>query len=122
MSIEKPKAILLKILGVTTSWKFAKVDLINYIVPNLRDYLDAHWEEENLKNLINAMKAQNAKEIHDGVKCPEIRGEKDALKSSVLDYVKWSIKNVPIKSNTPLNDLQGFIWGEGFKKGAIKAQ
>lgn len=49
---KKPKAIVLKILGVCCPFSFAKIKLINYSIENCKKFIDKHILDKNIIDLL----------------------------------------------------------------------
>ncbi|MGC8677395.1 MAG: acireductone synthase [Hydrogenobaculum sp.] len=97
------KAILTDIEGTTSSISYVKEVMFEYSKIRLKDYIQKHWEEEHIKDIINALSQKLDKNID--------------LETAVLvfkDFIEKDIKD------TLLKELQGHIWEEGFKSGELK--
>ncbi|ACG58195.1 2,3-diketo-5-methylthio-1-phosphopentane phosphatase [Hydrogenobaculum sp. Y04AAS1] len=97
------KAILTDIEGTTSSINYVKDVMFGYSKKRLKDYLQTHWEEEHVKNIVKSLSQKLEKNID--------------LQTAVLvfkDFIEKDIKD------TLLKELQGHIWEEGFKSGELK--
>jgi len=97
------KAILTDIEGTTSSINYVKEVMFKYSKNRLKDYLQKHWEEEHVKNIVKSLSQKLEKDID--------------LQTAVLvfkDFIEKDIKD------TLLKELQGHIWEEGFKSGELK--
>jgi acireductone synthase len=97
------KAILTDIEGTTSSINYVKDVMFEYSKNRLKDYLQKHWEEEHVKNIVKSLSQKLEKDID--------------LQTAVLvfkDFIEKDIKD------TLLKELQGHIWEEGFKSGELK--
>jgi enolase-phosphatase E1 len=97
------KAILTDIEGTTSSINYVKDVMFEYSKNRLKDYLQKHWEEDHVKNIVKSLSQKLEKDID--------------LQTAVLvfkDFIEKDIKD------TLLKELQGHIWEEGFKSGELK--
>lgn len=97
------KAILTDIEGTTSSISYVKDVMFEYSKNRLKDYLQKHWEEDHVKNIVKSLSQKLEKDID--------------LQTAVLvfkDFIEKDIKD------TLLKELQGHIWEEGFKSGELK--
>jgi enolase-phosphatase E1 len=97
------KAILTDIEGTTSSINYVKEVMFGYSKNRLKDYLQKHWEEEYIKNIIKSLSQKLEKNID--------------LETAVLVFKDFIEKDV---KDTLLKELQGHIWEEGFKSGELK--
>lgn len=49
------KAILTDIEGTTSSINYVKDVMFGYSKKRLKDYLQTHWEEEHVKNIVKSL-------------------------------------------------------------------
>lgn len=106
--------LLLDIEGTTCPVDFVSKVLFPYAEARLASYLADHSNEPDIKAL--------TQEIRDAWK-----EDKDASAagliwtgtSSVVPYLKWLMQLD--RKTTPLKELQGRIWQQGYKDGALKA-
>ncbi|MFP3254476.1 MAG: acireductone synthase, partial [Hydrogenobaculum sp.] len=97
------KAILTDIEGTTSSINYVKDVMFEYSKNRLKDYLQKHWKEDHVKNIVKSLSQKLEKDID--------------LQTAVLvfkDFIEKDIKD------TLLKELQGHIWEEGFKSGELK--
>ncbi|GAB6078866.1 acireductone synthase [Hydrogenobaculum acidophilum] len=97
------KAILTDIEGTTSSIDYVKNTMFEYSKNRLKEYLQKHWEEEHVKNIINQLSQKLGKEID--------------LETSYQIFIDLIEKDV---KDTLLKELQGHIWEDGFKSGELK--
>ncbi|XP_068948600.1 enolase-phosphatase E1 isoform X1 [Petaurus breviceps papuanus] len=111
--------ILLDIEGTTTPIAFVKDTLFSYVRENVKDYLHAHWGEEECQ--------QDAEEDShlDGVVLIPPRSDHgvddtEQMIQAVVDNVYWQMS---LDRKTPaLKQLQGHIWRAAFAAGTVKAE
>ena len=120
-----PKAILTDIEGTISSISFVKDVLFPYASERIEDFILTNFEhdpvllsiiEATLEELKQNKRGENAEigvSLHaqDAVFETQVYTAIQALKT-------WSLED---KKITPLKDLQGLIWQEGFRKGLFKA-
>ncbi len=99
-SLKSVKAILTDIEGTISDISFVKDVLFPYSYERIDDFVKKHWEEiEDIRK-----------------ETEEIAGKK-LSKDEFIKIMKTWIKED--KKITPLKELQGMIWEEGFKKGDL---
>ena len=102
--MKEVKAILLDIEGTVSPLSFVKEVLFPYSEERLEDFLKKNWEREEVRKIIEDTE--------------KIVGRKLSLDEAVEVFKKWIEED---KKITPLKELQGHIWEEGFKNGKLKA-
>lgn len=118
--MERPEAIVLKIIGVTVSLDFRNF-LIGYFITQLSKYLKARWGSANTTKILEQLRKVSID--YAGRNCPQILAidqDEEAVQKSVVDYCAWAVKSTSNTLSTPLNDLQGQVWAEGFKNHSIQ--
>jgi enolase-phosphatase E1 len=98
--------VLLDIEGTTCPVSFVADVLFPFARRQLGTYLEHHGEEAEVAALIRA--------VHDD--CQQRPGEHPV---EVVPYLEWLIDN-DIKL-TPLKDLQGRLWRQGYASGVLEA-
>ncbi|XP_020844058.1 enolase-phosphatase E1 isoform X2 [Phascolarctos cinereus] len=118
--------ILLDIEGTTTPIAFVKDTLFSYIRENVKDYLHAHWDEEECREDVSLLRKQAEEDSHlDGAVLIPPRSEHGAddteqMIQAVVDNVYWQMS---LDRKTPaLKQLQGHIWRAAFAAGTVKAE
>ena len=97
------KAIVTDIEGTTSSIDFVHQTLFPYAKQHLRRYLHAHAEEPNVAAQIAATAA--------------LEGRSFANIDEAADLLeRWIAED---RKATPLKDLQGLIWAEGYAAGEL---
>lgn len=99
-SLKNIKAVLTDIEGTVSDISFVKDVLFPYSYERIDDFVEKHW-----------------KEIGDIRKATEKIVGKELTKEEFVKIMKeWIKKDEKI---TPLKELQGIIWEEGFKEGKL---
>ncbi|NPA32813.1 MAG: acireductone synthase [Aquificae bacterium] len=98
------KAILLDIEGTLAPLSFVKEVLFPYSKERLPQFLRENWEREEVKRIIN--------------EATKIAGHPLDPESASELFSRWIDED---KKYTPLKELQGHIWQEGYEKGELKA-
>jgi enolase-phosphatase E1 len=117
--------VLLDIEGTTCPVNFVSEVLFPYAKTHLLSYLQDHESEESLQRLIAEVESQWR---HDST--PEARALAHALQQSRIEagtpqsnpltpeeaciYLDWLIQQD--RKSTPLKDLQGLIWEQGYRQ------
>ena len=97
------RAIITDIEGTTSSISYVKEVMFPYSRRRLRSFLEAHWQEDKVKELIRGLEEKLQRSID--------------LDTAVRTLVEWIDKDL---KEPLLKELQGHIWEEGFKSGEIK--
>lgn len=125
----KYKHIILDIEGTTTPISFVKDVLFPYSSRHLRSYLTTTWSSSVIQSLIAALKQQAESDNYQ-------RFSQDNTSSSsaistaaatggnlfedMIAYIQECITSD--RKITPLKQLQGLIWEQGYKLGDIKGE
>lgn len=112
--------ILVDIEGTTTSISFVKETLFPYVRENLKKYIDTKWEDEEFKQDFNKLKEQAKKDEEDKVEgvVSIIGANIEEEKESLLKNILWQMDND--RKTGALKQLQGHMWREAYKTGAVK--
>lgn len=95
------KAILTDIEGTTSSISFVHDVLFPYAYDKMSDFLSQNWHNEQVKNIVlEVAKLENL-----------INYTSSEITTILREWIKLDRKI------TPLKDLQGIIWEQGYKNG-----
>jgi len=115
---EVPGVLVLDIEGTTTSISFVYDVMFPYVRRELAAFLDTHLPD-GLREEVTLLREQSAQDKAAGLEgVPEISGEGEALKASLLRNVLWQMDSD--RKTTGLKALQGKIWKAGFASGELK--
>ncbi|CAN0118539.1 unnamed protein product [Scytosiphon promiscuus] len=123
MSLEGVKVVLLDIEGTTTPITFVKDTLFPYARERLVAHLKDNWENEDLQQLVQELKAQaEADAAVDGAAgVPQVLDAAlaglDKAQASVAEYVRFVMS--ADRKLGPLKSLQGHIWRQGYADGGL---
>jgi enolase-phosphatase E1 len=98
-------AALLDIEGTLGSIAFVRDVLFPYARARIDAFVRAHCEDPEVRAILDATAREAGEDVHD----------LDAIVGTLL---QWSDRDVKV---TPLKELQGMIWKDGFESGAIRA-
>jgi len=112
--------VLLDIEGTTCPVSYVTEILFPYASANLAHYLETHEQEANIRALIQELETlwledsdQEAKDLlSHSRQCAEQSGV-----VGILPYLEFLIRRD--RKVTPLKDLQGKIWAEGYARGDL---
>jgi enolase-phosphatase E1 len=110
---EGRRAILLDIEGTTTPVDFVFKTLFPYARDRMASYLAAQATEPAVAKDLDALRAEHAKDEAAGLPVPAFEDEGGAA------YARWLIDQD--RKTTPLKSLQGRIWEEGYRSGALQS-
>ncbi|XP_012528012.1 enolase-phosphatase E1 [Monomorium pharaonis] len=118
--ISSARTVLVDIEGTTTSISFVKETLFPYVRQNLKDYIETKWEDEEFKQDYEKLKDQAKKDEEDKLDgFVAITGDKpEEEKDSLLKNILWQMDND--RKTGALKQLQGHMWREAYKTGAVK--
>jgi enolase-phosphatase E1 len=109
-------ALLLDIEGTTTPIDFVYKVLFPYARTHVDDYLAAHRSLPELATLFE----ENARDAKRGLDPPLLEESPQVSIDAVASYVRWLMDQD--SKTTALKSLQGKIWEEGYRKGALRSQ
>lgn len=116
--VNKPamKVILCDIEGTTTDIAFVKDVLFPYARDNCMEFLNQHFDEPDIQEIINDLCELSVKDGN-----PIKRStDKESFVSSIVANVHQLIKED--RKVKELKNLQGKIWKVAFENGAIKGE
>ena len=124
MSAEAPgatRALLLDIEGTTTPISFVFDVLFPYARTHLREHLRRHADDPALSPVVHRLKAEHASDRAAGQPVPPWHETPpDAERESAAVYVEWLMDRD--RKSTPLKELQGRIWEEGYRRGELASE
>ena len=98
------KVILVDIEGTISPISFVKEVMFPYSKKKLEEFLKNNFEKPEIKEIISEIE--------------KIVGKKLSLDEVIEILKKWIDED---KKITPLKEIEGYIWEEGFKTGELKA-
>lgn len=118
------QTVILDIEGTTTPISFVKEKLFPYVKENVKSYLESHWDEEECKEDIEALRtlATEDKEgkIEGVVEIPAKDEDKKKQVEAIVASVEWLMEKD--RKSTALKQLQGHMWREAYKTGAVQGE
>jgi len=112
--------VLLDIEGTTCPVSYVAETLFPYASANLAPYLEIHQHEANIRALIQELETlwqqDSDQEARDLLSHSRQSAEQRSARG-ILPYLKFLIRCD--RKVTPLKDLQGKIWGEGYARGEL---
>ena len=110
-----PQAYLLDIEGTTTPVTFVAETLFPFARKRLREFLEAHARDPQLEAQLQALEREHA---HETAEKPPSWDSSDRI-SSACAHLEWLMDRD--RKTTPLKALQGMIWEDGYRSGALVA-
>lgn len=107
-------ALLLDIEGTTTPVTFVTETLFPFARKRLRAFVEAHPNEAEVKALLKQLEEDHQNETETE---PPPPWNNDI--ASACAYLEWLMDRD--RKATPLKTLQGMIWEDGYKQGALTA-
>jgi enolase-phosphatase E1 len=115
------EAVLLDIEGTTTPITFVTEVLFPYARTHLREYIERHADAAEYEQLFKQLKEEHASDASAQPPPPPwIDNPRAARLGSVTSYVEWLMDRD--RKSTPLKELQGRIWNEGYSRGELQAK
>lgn len=115
------RAILLDIEGTTTPIEFVYEVLFPFARLHVREFIQQHYQSENVRADISALKAEHRADAESGHKPPAWREDSaDSQVESATRYVHWLMDQD--RKSTALKSLQGKIWEGGYLSGRLQGQ
>lgn len=116
----KAKALLLDIEGTTTSIAFVYDVLFPYAREHVREFLEAHFEDAEVKAAVASIREQAHRDRQAGLEgAVAIPESGDDTIDRVVQNVIWQMDND--RKTTGLKSLQGMIWKHGYASGQLRA-
>ena len=107
--------LLLDIEGTTTPVTFVTDVLFPYARQRLRSFLDTHASEPQVAAELEALRQEHARE---STEKPPPWAAKNPI-ASACAYLEWLMDRD--RKTTPLKTLQGAIWEDGYRSGALRS-
>ena len=119
LSAQNIRGLLLDIEGTTTPIAFVYDVLFPFARAHVKDYLSHHLKSEDVRPDVELLRAEHAKDSASQLSPPPIL-ESFTDAESIVTYVHWLIDRD--HKSTGLKSLQGKIWEEGYRSGALKSE
>ncbi|CAG9565429.1 unnamed protein product [Danaus chrysippus] len=120
--VKKCKILLLDIEGTTTSISFVKDKLFPYAEENVKQFLEAQWENDDVKESVTELRKlaieDKEKNVEGLVAIPGEDASKEDQIEGLVNNVKWQMS--ADRKVGALKQLQGLIWKQGYDKGDLK--
>ena len=115
------RAVLLDIEGTTTPMAFVHEVLFPFARTRLGEYLAAHWKEALTAEIRGKLTAEHAADgaRRDDPPALVAGNEADSIRSLVA-YANWLMDRD--RKSPGLKQLQGLIWEDGYRAGALRGQ
>jgi enolase-phosphatase E1 len=118
LSYPDVQVVLLDIEGTTTSVKFVFEVLFPYARREVQGFLEKHLGEESIDADIDLLRQEHLKDLDQGLDPP--RWEETRSMESIVSYFRWLMDHD--RKSTGMKSLQGKIWKEGYRAGALHGQ
>ena len=112
----KPTVILMDIEGTTTDRHFMSSTLSPFIKTHMKQFLEEAFEWPETKQVVKQLRLAQQSGRYKGMPTISI-GSKQAVIASVVDNVKWQMKNKTMTSQ--VKQMQILCWWWGFQKNMI---
>lgn len=116
-----PRVILLDIEGTTTPVSFVYETLFPYATRNLQPFLLAHFQEPEVRQIVEDLRTQPPQNAWQGLLPPLWNDETNETRlRSANALIQWLIARD--SKCPPLKTLQGKIWQEGYARGELRGE
>lgn len=114
--------VLLDVEGTTTPINFVHDVLFPYAHAGVRDFLDEHMTDEEVRaDIASLCEARAADERQGNNPPPSLRGESGEERlDSVVAYIHWLMDQD--RKSTPLKSIQGKVWEHGYRTGELRSR
>lgn len=115
------RGILLDIEGTTTPIDFVYHVLFPYARQHVREFLATHFSAEKVQWDIARLLEEHAEDKRRGLQPPDLQGApNEGQLESLLAYFLWLMDQD--RKSLGLKSLQGKIWQDGYRTGALQSQ
>lgn len=145
ISFEKPRAIVLKVLGVLVPYSFGEVKLVQYSISNCSQFLDSNLLNTNLLKLLPKIRKSYESIATANTACPsvpfdnffrilniedeekrkkELESKREAIndfKRKLTAFLVFAFHNHS-SSDSPANEIQNLIWQDGYRTQRLKSE
>ena len=115
------KALLLDIEGTTTPIAFVSDVLFPYVRNHLRSHLERHAANAGYASLFDRLRDEHHSCRDRGEEPPDwADAPNQARMAPAIAFVEWLMDRD--RKSTPLKELQGLIWEDGYQGGSLVGQ
>jgi enolase-phosphatase E1 len=117
----KASVVLLDVEGTTTPVTFVYDVLFPYARRHVRAFLDGAAEEAGVRSDLALLRHEHAADVHAGSDPPPWSDSSPQARiEDAVAYVQWLMDRD--RKSTGLKSLQGRIWEDGYRRGALRGQ
>jgi enolase-phosphatase E1 len=118
LSAQNIRGLLLDIEGTTTPIAFVYQVLFPFARAHVKDFLSRHLASKEVRQDVECLREQHSKDVADQLSPPPVF--ESSKVESIEEYVYWLMDRD--RKSTGLKSLQGKIWEEGYRSGALKSE
>ena len=118
LSAQNIRGLLLDIEGTTTPIAFVYNVLFPFARAHAKDYLSRHLASDEVRLDVERLREEHAKDVVDELSPPPITASSEL--EAIVGYMNWLMDRD--RKSTGLKSLQGRIWEEGYRSGALKSE
>jgi len=118
LSAQNIRGLLLDIEGTTTPIAFVYDVLFPFARAHARDFLSRHLASDEVRLDVERLCQEHAKDLAEQLSPPPLVDSSEL--NAIVGYVHWLMDRD--RKSTGLKSLQGKIWEEGYRSGALKAE
>jgi enolase-phosphatase E1 len=112
------RGLLLDIEGTTTPIAFVYDVLFPFARAHVKRFLSQHLASHEVRHDVERLREEHAKDVADQLSPPPVFESSEV--ESIAGYVYWLMDRD--RKSTGLKSLQGKIWEEGYRSGALKSE
>src|SRR6476659_7693154 len=118
LSAQNIRGLLLDIEGTTTPIAFVYDVLFPFARAHARDFLSRHLASDEVRLDVERLCLEHAKDLAEQLLPPPLVDSSEL--NAIVGYVHWLMDRD--RKSTGLKSLQGKIWEEGYRSGALKSE
>ena len=115
------RGVVIDIEGTTTPMWFVYDVLFPYARSHLRRYVEAHIEDDELRDAVRLLREEHAADVASGESPPDLRdAPSTASAASLAAYLEWLMDRD--RKSPGLKRIQGRIWERGYADGTLHSE
>lgn len=119
VTVRKPRAIVLDILGTASKSGFLEQILFPYLKINLENYITNHWKDKDFIRIYNKILLQSADFHKSEPSTPVVLAhENTSAKQSLMTFITFVTENGI--NCPPVTQLRFMVWFEGYQQNKLK--
>jgi len=118
---QRNSTVLLDVEGTTTPIDFVYKVLFPFALAHAEQFLKRQISSAQVRSDVEGLRKQNLEDVRQGLEPPPFHDDTpDVEIQSVVAYMEWL--TAQDRKSPPFKFLQGRIWEEGYRSGALRAE